>query len=85
MLGRKLADGLELPEEALNDTPLMTVCGNGSIVDQNYRRITAFCGREVVLATKCGRLCVRGEGLGLEYIKKDIVKIKGKICTILFM
>ncbi len=82
MLGRKIAEGLELPEEALTCTPLMTVCGKGSVVVENFKRITCFSPEAVVLITKGGSLCIRGRELRLEYIRTDIVKIIGEICEI---
>ncbi|MCD8158696.1 MAG: YabP/YqfC family sporulation protein [Clostridiales bacterium] len=82
MLGRKISDGLEMPREALDDTPLMTVCGNGEIIVENFKRILSFSENRVVVAVKKGCCNIGGENLKLEYIKRDIVKVRGRIYQI---
>ncbi|MCD7905208.1 MAG: YabP/YqfC family sporulation protein [Clostridiales bacterium] len=84
MLGRKIADGLELPQEVLNGTPLMTVCGSESVVVENFRCILNFSECQVIVEAKKSCYFIEGRGLKLEYIKRDIVKIKGEICQIGF-
>lgn len=79
MAGAVIASGLEMPEEVVLNVPLVSIRGRESVTIENYKRLLGFSSEEAEILTKIGRLSVKGEGLYLEYMRKDVIKIKGRI------
>lgn len=79
MAGARIAAGLDMPEEVVLNVPLVTIRGGESVTVENFKRILGFGNEEAVVLTKNGRLLILGQGLFLEYMRKDVIKIRGRI------
>lgn len=84
MIGKKIADCLELPAEAVSDVPLITVRGRDTVIVENYKRILGFSEEELRIMTGNGALCIKGDKLRLAFLKKDSVCIKGSLDTFFY-
>ncbi len=79
---RILAAGLDMPKEVIMDLPLIIMEGKESVTIENYKRIITVEREEVRVLARAGFVSIRGEELSLEHVKRDDIKIKGRIIGI---
>ncbi len=84
MKGKKIALGLEMPEEVIEGLPLITMRGKEAVVVENYKRLMGLDSSEVTLLTKKGSIYIRGSRLSVEYMRRESIKITGNISEISF-
>ena len=84
MIRKRIAEGLEIPEEALMDLPVITLRGRDRLTIENGRRILIFSDSFLKIGTRTGALSIEGEALELECIKKGYMSLKGRISAIFY-
>lgn len=76
---------MELPTDVVLELPHLSVIGNRELSVENHRGIEKYTAEEIALRFKGGRLEICGRQLGIDYIEKDAIKIKGIIEKIFYV
>lgn len=81
-LAARCARHFDLPAEAMSDEPKVTVSGCSSVLIENHRGLLEY-GEERI-EVSCGHLRVRllGEGLSLQSMDKNAMRIQGQIFSV---
>ena len=77
----RLARHLELPPEAFGVTRVVLV-GRDRVEIENHRGLLAFSTREVVVRADAGRVRIDGEGLILQLLWPDRLRVVGRIASV---
>lgn len=77
------ADSLRIQQAALDGSIRATLVGNGRIWIENYRSISEYCDRRILLLGKKESICIEGERLVIDYYTCDDMLIRGRIDKIL--
>lgn len=75
----KLADDLEIPNDAMSDNFNMRLHGNNKAIIENHTGITVYEETVVGIKTKEGTIIVRGRNFKIEEINDFKVIVKGVI------
>ena len=79
-LGRRVAEALDLPAEAVSGMPKLTLQGREAMLVENHKGLFE-CGENIVrLHTACGILRITGEGLTLLELSAERLYVAGKLC-----
>ena len=74
-----------VPREALGEMPQIRMLGQGFLELENHKGILAYALQETVIALRRGRLAVRGEGLTISRIDRDVICLEGVIRQVEFL
>ncbi len=80
-LGAFISRTWGIDESVVDGTPIVTHIIGGELRVENHGGVVTLRENEIVLGNK---ISVLGEKLGVEWIEKDMVVIKGEISTITF-
>lgn len=80
----KLADDLEIPNDALSDNFDLRMHGNKKVIIENHSGITIYENDEVGINTAENYILVKGSKFKIEEISDYKVIIKGNIDEIIF-
>lgn len=75
----KLSERLDLPNEALTDTPLTRVCGRQSVSIENHHGIVEYTEQCVRVSVRRGTVAILGERLSIARMTRRCVEIRGAI------
>ena len=75
----RLAQRLDLPEEAVAGAPKVTVTGTDRVVIENHRGLLGYTEQEVEAACAHGRVRVRGAELLLRAMDEEVLVVTGRI------
>ena len=84
-LRSKLADDLEIPNNALTDNFDLRMHGNKKVIIENHLGITVYENDEVGIKTVENNILIKGSKFKIEEINNFNVIIKGNIDEILFL
>ncbi|MDD3222944.1 MAG: hypothetical protein EOM34_09530 [Clostridia bacterium] len=73
-----------LPEEIIQDIPVLYVLGQKEIKIMNYKKILHYSPEEMVLLLNANRLIVSGEALNIDYFNEDEICIRGHVISITY-
>lgn len=80
----KLADGLEIPNDALSDNFDLRMHGNKKVIIENHLGLTIYENDKVGIKTVKNNILVKGSKFKIEEINDYKVIIKGDIDEIIF-
>jgi len=69
----------DLPGEALPGIPLLELAGEGRVLIENHRGVTAYAREEICVQVQYGCICICGENLSLARMTKEQLVITGRI------
>ncbi len=82
----KLADrivlGADLPGEHLPGVPVIEISGEGRVLIENHKGVTAYGCKEICVGVRFGMICVCGGNLELARITKHQLVITGRIDSV---
>mgnify|MGYP000943474446 CR=1 FL=1 len=78
-LRNKLADDLEIPNNAVTDNFEMKLQGNNKVIVENHLGITVYENDVVGIKTKEQTIMIRGSKFKIEEINNYIVIVKGVV------
>lgn len=84
-LRSKIADDLEIPNNALTDNFDLRMHGNKKVIIENHLGITVYENDEVGIKTVENNILIKGSKFKIEEINNFNVIIKGNIDEILFL
>ncbi|MBX6377065.1 MAG: sporulation protein YqfC [Clostridia bacterium] len=80
-----LAEGLELPRDAVLDLPRITVIGDLEVTVENHRGLVRYAPEEVLVGVGKGRLRITGRDLSIALIHDEALRVVGRIAAIQFL
>lgn len=81
-LGKRIAEALDLPDEAVSGQPKLTLHGREILLIENHKGIFE-CGECVVrLHTACGILRITGSALTLLELSAERLYVAGALCSV---
>lgn len=83
-LRSKLADDLDIPNDALSDNFDLRMHGNKKVIIENHLGITVYENDEVGVKTTDNIITIKGSKFKIEEINNYNVIIKGNIDEIIF-
>lgn len=83
-LRSKLADDLEIPNDAFSDNFDLRMHGNKKVIIENHLGITVYENDEVGIKTIENKILIKGSKFKIEEINNYKVIIKGNIDEIIF-
>lgn len=78
----KLADGVDLPGEAIPGQPLVELSGDRRVLIENHRGVTEYRKDRIGIQVSYGQITVCGSGLELVRMSKEQLVIRGRIDSI---
>ncbi len=78
-LTRAIANGLDIPSEALCDLPVGILRGKGELTVENHRGIIGYSADLIHVALKDGGILVHGRDLTIVNMTRRCLRIKGRI------
>lgn len=78
----KLADGVDLPGEAIPGQPLVELSGDRRVLIENHRGVTEYRKDRIGIRVSYGQITVCGSGLELVRMSKEQLVIRGRIDSI---
>lgn len=76
---RLAAPALEWLRDVSGHTMRVTAIGCNRLLVENHRGVRCFTQERIFLATRCGEMCVAGERLSLNELRRDALVIRGSI------
>ena len=83
-LKESLVNSLKLPKDMVLGMPILTMTGSQELWVENYKGIMEYTDQSILLQTKCGRICIQGCGLKIDYYTNEDMKIVGTIRCVRF-
>jgi len=80
----KLADELEIPNDAMSDNFELTMHGNKKVIIENHLGLTVYDDNQVSVKTKDQDITIKGSRFKIEEINQYKLIVKGKIKEIVF-
>ena len=74
-----LAGRLDLPADGVAGAPKVTVTGTSRVLVENHRGLLAYSDTEVTVDGKSTRVRVRGDGLLLRAMDREMLLVTGTI------
>ena len=74
-----LAGSLDLPADVLAGVPKITLTGTSRVLVENHRGLLAYSDTEVAVDGKSARIRVRGDGLLLRAMDREMLLVTGTI------
>ena len=74
-----LAGRFDLPAEVVTGVPKVTVTGTSQVLVENHRGLLAYSDTEVAVDGKSVRVRVRGDGLLLRAMDREMLLVTGTI------
>ncbi len=81
----RAAELLDLPPESVAGVPRLTVVGCRSAVVEQHRGLLLYSPEQIEIEGGRVRLRVRGEGLQLHAMDRDVLLIRGEIVSVEFL
>lgn len=75
----RLAEGLDLPSEPMPGLPLVEISGDRRVLIENHRGVTQYGTDQICVKVKFGHVAIRGCGLELARMTKEVLIICGRI------
>lgn len=83
-LRSRLADNLEIPNDAFSDNFDLRMHGNKKVIIENHSGITVYENDEIGIKTNEQNILIKGSKFKIEEINSFKVIIKGEIKEIIF-
>ncbi|HHZ00459.1 MAG TPA: YabP/YqfC family sporulation protein [Sedimentibacter sp.] len=80
----KLADELEIPNDAISDNFELTMHGNKKVIIENHLGLTLYEDNQVSVKTRDQDITIKGSKFKIEEINQYKLIVKGKIKEIVF-
>ncbi len=80
----KIADDLELPNDAMSDNFNLRMHGNKKVIIENHSGIIIYEDNEVGIRTIENNIFIKGSKFKIEEINSDSIVVKGNIKEIMF-
>ncbi len=81
----KVAHGLDIPQEVLNNMPVIKLIGNKELSIENFISLIEFNPQKIRFSTHCGMLVIDGIHLDAKSMTSELVLIRGTIIQIAFV
>ena len=75
----KLANGLELPAEAMAGAPKVTLTGAERVLVENHCGVLSYSDGMVEVGARNAKVTIRGDGLLLRAMDREMLLITGHI------
>lgn len=76
---QRLAEGADLPGEALPGLPLVEIAGNSRVLIEYHKGIFEYLPQSIGIRVKFGKILVSGAQLQLKHISRERLIISGEI------
>ncbi|MDQ7794083.1 MAG: sporulation protein YqfC [bacterium] len=83
-LGAGLLRHLGLPPDVLIDLPRITLVGNLQLTLENHKGLDRFSAEELGVATRIGKIRIRGQDLVIGSVGADEIRVMGRIDSLQF-
>lgn len=80
----QMSQALELPEEAVNNVPVITMIGSKEIRVENFNGLVEYTEQRIRLNTTCGLLIIDGIHLIAKSMTAEVIVIRGNILSVSF-
>lgn len=77
--GERIIEELRLPPDVLCGNPIVTMCGRGKLVIENYKKIIQYDEDLIRVLTGIGTVVVNGCRMHITFYSEDVLKIVGLI------
>ncbi len=77
--GERIVEELRLPPDVLRGNPIVTMCGRGKLVIENYKKIVQYDEDIIRVLTGIGTVVVNGCRMHITFYSEDVLKIVGQI------
>ena len=84
-LRSKLADDLEIPNDAMSDNFSLRMYGNKKVIIENHLGITIYDNDQVGVRTIENTILIKGSKFKIEEINNFNVIVRGNISEIIFL
>ena len=81
----QLSSALELPQEVVEDLPIIHLVGNKEVSVENFNGLAEYTDKRIRLNTKSGTLSIDGIALEAKSMTAEVIHIKGTILQIGFI
>lgn len=80
-----MVEKLELPQDIVLGTPMLSMQGNTQLVIENHRGLLQYDSDNIRVRTKFFTVQVEGKALNIKEYRKDLLIIKGTIERMQFL
>lgn len=77
-----ISERLKLPGDILTGVPIITATGKNQLCIENYKGIIEYTSEIIKIHTKCGKICIEGKNLNIDYFTNDEMRVSGCLHTI---
>lgn len=75
----RLAEGVDLPGEAMPRQPILEIVGDRRVLIENHMGVTEYTLEKIRIRMNYGEVCICGSGLQLARMSRDQLVISGRI------
>ena len=79
---KRMAERLDVPEDALSGAPCITVTGGVRALVEHHRGLLSYSETEVAVDCGASHILVRGDGLLLRAMNQEILLITGRVMSV---
>ena len=76
---QRLVQSLDLPSEPIPGMPLVEIAGDRRVLVENHEGVCQYGSDQICIRVKYGIVSIRGRGLELSRMSKELLIISGRI------
>lgn len=76
---QRLTQRLDLPAESVPGLPLVEIAGDRRVLVENHGGVCQYGSDQICIRVKYGMISIRGRGLELSRMSKELLIISGRI------
>ena len=76
---QRLTQRLDLPSESVPGLPLVEIAGDRRVLVENHGGVCHYGPEQICIRVRYGMISIRGRGLELSRMSKELLIISGKI------
>lgn len=80
----QVSKALDLPEEVINDLPVITLVGKGKVSVENFSGLVEYTNERIRLGTSSGIVVIEGTELMAKSMTLELIVIQGNIRGVSF-
>jgi len=85
LISKAMADFLEIPADVVLDLPKLTITGRNELYLENHKGIIEYSTSRMRVNLSRGYLEINGEGLEIQALMPDEMKVIGEIDSIRYL
>lgn len=73
----KMANKFDIPREAIENIPKITIIGDEELTIENHGGILSFTDNEIIVKTCIGKIILKGTNFEIAYLSETTITVSG--------